>query len=112
MRQDVIVRPGGMPGAPAKHSPIRQLSQLGQSPWLDGTGRRVLAGGELERMIAEWGVRGVTTSSLMFENAIARTHDYDRDVAALAAEGLGATQIYETIAAREVVHAADLLLPV
>src|SRR5690606_38143888 len=37
---------------------------------------------------------------------------YDRDVAALAAEGLGATQIYETIAAREVMHAADLLLPV
>ncbi|MBN1240412.1 MAG: transaldolase [Gammaproteobacteria bacterium] len=112
MRQDVILREGAVRGVAPKQSPVKALLQLGQSPWLAHIKRSHLTGGELERMMTDWGLRGVTTSASMFEDAIARTHDYDGDIAGLAREGLSAEGIYDSIVVRDVQHAADLLRPV
>lgn len=112
MRQDVITRAGAA-HAPALHrSPVKRLLHYGQSPWLDFMKRSLLVSGELERMIVEWGVRGVTSNPAIFEKAIAQTHEYDGDIASLAKKGLSATEIHETIVLQDVGHAADLLLPV
>lgn len=99
-------------GGPMHESPVKQLLAFGQSPWLDFIQRSLLRSGELERMIDEWGLRGITSNPVIFEKAIAQTHEYDVDIADLAKRGLGAELIYESLAIEDVRHAADLLLPV
>ena len=93
-------------------SPVKALLDFGQSPWLDFIQRGLLNDGELERMIAEWGLRGLTSNPVIFEKAIAHTHEYDCDIAALARDGSSAEEIYETLAIQDVQQAADALLPV
>jgi transaldolase len=93
-------------------SPLKQLVALGQSPWLDFIQRSMLASGELERMIDEWAVRGLTSNPAIFEKAIDDSEDYKDDIARLATRGESAERIYETLAVQDVQAAADLLLPV
>ncbi|HLU05210.1 MAG TPA: transaldolase [Woeseiaceae bacterium] len=93
-------------------SPVKALLDFGQSPWLDFIQRGLLTGGELERMITAWGLRGLTSNPVIFEKAIAHTDDYDKDIEALAREGSSAEEIYEILAVQDVQQAADLLLPV
>jgi transaldolase len=93
-------------------SPVRALLSFGQSPWLDFIQRGLLTSGELEHMISEWGISGLTSNPVIFEKAIAHTREYESDIATLAKEGLSAEEIYEALAVQDVQHAADLLLPV
>ncbi|MEX0915164.1 MAG: transaldolase [Wenzhouxiangellaceae bacterium] len=93
-------------------SPVKALLQFGQSPWLDFIGRSLLTSGKLERMMSDWGLRGITSNPVIFEKAIAQTDEYQSDIEALAKAGSDAEQIYETLAIRDVQMAADILLPV
>jgi transaldolase len=93
-------------------SPLRRLSALGQSPWLDFIQRGLIESGELGRMIAEWGLRGMTSNPAIFERAIAETHEYDAAIAALARAGKSTLEIYETLVVEDVRAAADVFLPV
>ena len=95
-----------------RKSPVKALLDYGQSPWLDFIQRGLLAGGGLERMISQWGLRGLTSNPVIFEKAIAHTDEYASDIAALSREGSNAEEIYETLAVQDVQQAADLLLPV
>jgi transaldolase len=99
-------------GEARRISPVKRLLDFGQSPWLDFIQRGLLMGGDLERMIADWGLRGLTSNPVIFEKAIAHTDEYDADIEALAREGSSAEEIYETLAVQDVQQAADLLLPV
>jgi transaldolase len=87
---------------------LRRLIAAGQSPWLDFIQRRLVRSGELERMIEEWGLRGITSNPAIFENAIAGSHDYDDDIRRLAAAGMDPEQIYERLALEDVRAAASL----
>jgi transaldolase len=87
---------------------IRDLAREGQSLWYDGLKRGLLRSGELARLVED-GVRGLTTNPAIYEKAIAETADYDDDIAALAARGLDAKAIYETLAVEDLRSAADLL---
>jgi transaldolase len=93
-------------------SPLTRLPGFGQSPWLDFIQRDLIESGKLQRMIERWGLRGITSNPAIFEQAIAKTHDYDGDIARLARLGLSAVGIYETLALADVRAAADLFLPV
>jgi transaldolase len=93
-------------------SPVKQLLEFGQSPWLDFIRRSLLKTGELRRMIDEWGIRGVTSNPVIFEKAIAHTDDYRAEIARLARAGKSAEQIYETLAFEDVRAAAELLYPI
>lgn len=90
-------------------SPLQLLSAFGQSPWLDFIQRDLLESGELDRMIAMWGLRGVTSNPVIFHQAIVETHEYDSDIARLAREGNSAVQIYERLVIDDVRAAADKL---
>ena len=47
---------------------LRRLAEeLGQSAWLDFIDRDLLVSGELDRMIEEEGVRGVTSNPTIFQ---------------------------------------------
>ncbi len=53
---------------------IAQLSAFGQSVWYDNINRDMLEGGELQRLINEDDLRGVTSNPAIFEKALASNH--------------------------------------
>jgi len=93
-------------------NPLRVLHALGQSVWLDDIRRAWLVDGTLARLIAEDGVRGVTSNPAIYEKAIVQHHDYDVAIAAAARRGLAAEAIYEELVLEDVGRAAELLRPV
>jgi transaldolase len=95
-----------------KNNPLQALAALGQSLWLDYIRRDLMAGGELRRLIAEDGLRGMTSNPAIFEKAIVESHDYDDDIRALALAGQDAKSIYEALSQRDVRNAADEFRPV
>ena len=86
---------------------LRQLGTLGQSIWLDYIRRDLIACGGLQLLIAEDGLRGMTSNPSIFEKAIVDSHDYDEDIQAMALKGKGAEATYETLSQRDVESAAD-----
>lgn len=95
----------------ASVNPLVAIHQFGQSIWLDYIRRNILHNGELQRLIEEDGLRGVTSNPAIFEKAIAGSDDYAEDISQLARQGLTAEQIYAQLAVADVQQACDLLRP-
>lgn len=93
-------------------SKLMQLVALGQSPWLDYISYDLLRNGELEQLITNDGLGGITSNPAIFEKAIAGTNDYDDKIIDLSKQELGANEIYEQLAISEVQVAADIFYPV
>lgn len=93
-------------------NPLVTLGSLGQSPWYDYITRDLVTSGELARLIAEDGLRGMTTNPTIFEKAIAGSELYDGDIRRLGSEGKSPAQIFEALAVEDVRAACDLFLPV
>jgi len=70
-----------------KENPLLKLQTFGQSIWMDFIRRGTLASGELQQLIEEDGLRGVTSNPSIFEKAIADSHDFDDAIRALALDG-------------------------
>ena len=68
-------------------NPLRTLNEFGQSVWLDFVSRDLLRSGELAKLIAEDGLRGVTSNPSIFEKAIGHGDDYDALIAQAEASG-------------------------
>src|SRR5438034_2648249 len=90
---------------------LAALTAAGTSVWLDQIRRSLIEGGELQRLIDEYSLRGVTSNPAIFEKAILGSDDYDDELREMASEGLGPREIYENIAIRDVQMAADVLRP-
>lgn len=90
---------------------IAQLSELGQSIWLDFIERGMLQSGELVELV-DAGVRGVTSNPTIFQQAITTSQAYDEELEALAAGDKDAKAIFEELAVADIQAAADILLPV
>jgi len=88
-------------------NPLVGLGRLGQSPWYDFITRELMASGELARLIAEDGLKGMTSNPTIFEKAIAGSADYDADIGRLAAEGRSPAAIFEALAVADVRAACD-----
>ena len=93
-------------------TPIGRLAELGTSAWLDSIRRSMLTGGELQRLVEEDGVVGVTSNPSIFEKAILGSPDYDERLGELTHNGDGVEEIYWTLAIEDVQGAADVLRPV
>ncbi|MEA2431241.1 MAG: transaldolase / glucose-6-phosphate isomerase, partial [Thermoleophilaceae bacterium] len=91
---------------------LATLTALGTSVWLDQIRRSLIEGGELQRLIDEYSLRGVTSNPAIFEKAILGSPDYDDELREMASQGLGPREIYENIAIRDVQLAADALRPI
>src|ERR671938_1160785 len=88
---------------------LAALTAAGTSVWLDQMRRGMIEDGELQRMVDEDSLRGVTSNPAIFEKAILGSPDYDEDLRELAEEGLGPKEIYERFAIEDVQLAADVL---
>jgi transaldolase/glucose-6-phosphate isomerase len=96
----------------AKVNPrLAALAAAGTSPWLDQIRRKLIESGELQRLIDEESLRGVTSNPSIFEKAILGSTDYDADLAAMAKEGKDAKEIYDAIAIKDVQLGLDVLHP-
>jgi transaldolase len=93
-------------------SPLQQLSDQGQSVWIDYLSRDLLRRGELARMMREDAVVGVTSNPTIFEKAIAAGAAYDEQLSELVAHEADPKELFIALAARDVGEACDLLRPV
>src|SRR5947209_4365463 len=91
---------------------LARLTSAGTSIWLDQIRRSLIEGGELQRMVGEESLRGVTANPSIFEKAILGSDDYDDELREMAGEDLSAQEIYDRIAIRDVQLAADVLADV
>ena len=88
------------------------LRQLGQSLWLDNITRALLDSGTLARYKSELGVTGLTSNPTIYDRAIGGSGDYDTQIAAAAAAGVPAEEIFFGLALDDLTRAADLFRPV
>ncbi|MDP3092926.1 MAG: bifunctional transaldolase/phosoglucose isomerase [Nitrospira sp.] len=94
-------------------NPVRALQTFGQSVWLDYIRRSLLASGELQRLIDDDGLRGVTSNPAIFEKAMTGSTDYKTALQALGRRrNLDAKGRYEQLAIEDIQAAADLMQPV
>jgi len=92
---------------------IRALQTFGQSVWLDDLRRSLFTSGEFARLIAEDGLRGVTSNPSIFEKAIAGSTDYLNALQDIERRGdMEPMGLYEALAIGDIRDAADLLRPV
>lgn len=92
--------------------PLVRLGALGQSPWYDFITRDLMRSGELDRLIAEEGLKGMTSNPTIFEKAITGSPDYDDDIRVLAPRGATAAEIVEALMVADVRAACDIFRPV
>ena len=93
-------------------TPLHDLHAHGQSVWLDYLSRDLVDSGELARLVAEEGVRGMTSNPTIFQEAIKGSDTYDADVRRLGADGLSPAAMFEAIAVDDISAACDVLRPV
>src|SRR5215471_16340196 len=92
-------------------NPLLVLESLGQSVWLDYLGRGAINSGQLQRLIEEDGVSGVTSNPSIFEKAIVESHDYDAAIHSLALQNRSAQEIYQALTVEDIQTTADLFRP-
>ncbi len=92
-------------------NPLVAIRPLDQSIWLDFIHRKILINGELQKLITDDHLRGVTSNPAIFEKAIGGGDDYDTAIRALALQGKTTNEIYEGLAVADVQAACDLFRP-
>jgi transaldolase len=90
-------------------SRLHQLSELGQSVWIDFLSRRLLQGGGLARMMEDDAVVGVTSNPTIFQKAISEGDAYDEQFREVLAEEDDAKEVFLRLAVQDVQNACDLL---
>ena len=91
---------------------LKKLAELGQSVWYDYIRRDLYQGGELQRLIQEDGLSGMTSNPTIFQKAIAETGLYDDAIRRLSGRGLAAGPLFEALEVEDVRAAADVFRPV
>ena len=94
-----------------KNSRLVRLSEHGVSVWIDSLSREMLDTGELERLIDEDSVVGVTSNPSIFQKALASGDWYDEQLAELSGED-DPTEVFLQLAMTDVRRACDVLRPV
>ena len=89
-----------------------ELEEAGTSVWLDYIRRSLMTSGELQRMIDEDAVVGMTSNPTIFEKAIGGSSDYDDTLRTLVERGLSNEDIFLNLMVEDIQMAADVLMPV
>jgi hypothetical protein len=77
---------------------LAAVTAAGTSIWLDQIKRALISTGELERLVEEDSLRGVTSNPTIFNQAILGSEDYDEQLAELARAGKHNREIYQELA--------------
>jgi transaldolase len=93
-------------------SRLHQLSELGQSVWIDYLSRDLLHHGELAQFMRDDAVVGVTSNPTIFQKAISHGGAYDEQLRSVLEETDDLREIFLRLSHDDVVEACDLLRPV
>src|SRR3984957_4820293 len=93
-------------------NPLVQLHTFGQSVWLDYIRRDLMKSGELQRLITEDGLMGMTSNPSIFEKAVEGGLYQDFLDSLADRSDLDAKARYELLAIRDIQDAAEILTPV
>ncbi len=91
---------------------LLEISKQGQSIWLDLLDRNIMDSGELQRLIDDDGLGGLTSNPSIFEKAISNSSDYDADILALSEKLTDNEAIFFGLAVQDIQRAANLFKPV
>lgn len=89
-------------------NPLQRVSDYGQSIWLDYIRRKFVQSGELKKLIDDGELKGLTSNPAIFEEAIAKSDDYNESILELTKQGKTPEEIFLSIAVEDVRAAADL----
>lgn len=89
-------------------NPLKRLQEFGQSVYLDEIRRSWLVDGTLAKLIADDGLRGVTSNPAIFHKAITGSTDYADAIARHARAGDSPSAAYEALVVDDIRDAADL----
>ncbi|MGJ9423532.1 transaldolase [Aeromicrobium sp. CF3.5] len=94
------------------NSRLQALADAGVSIWLDDLSRERLESGNLQQLIDESGVVGVTTNPTIFASALSDGDRYSSQVAELKASGADIDTTVFELTCTDVQNACDVLRPV
>ncbi|MGG5257228.1 transaldolase [Phycicoccus avicenniae] len=92
--------------------PIQDLAANGVSVWLDDLSRDRIESGNLQQLIDEKGVVGVTTNPSIFQAALSEGHAYDAQVEELARAGKSVDETVFALTTKDVRDACEIMKPV
>jgi transaldolase len=92
--------------------PTQRLHDAGQSIWLDHITRGLVASGTLARYVKDLSVTGLTSNPTIFDQAIAKSDDYDAAIREKTAAGKGGEALFFELAIEDLRQAADVFRPV
>ena len=95
----------------AQNENLAELSAAGVAVWLDDLSRDRIRSGNLQSLVDEYSVVGVTTNPTIFAAAISGSDSYDDQLHALAVRKVSVEEALRTITAADVRDACDLLAP-
>jgi transaldolase len=90
---------------------LQQLSEHGQSVWIDYLSRPLVRDGGLAQMIRD-GVAGVTSNPTIFQNAISSTDEYDDQLREVLKTQDNPKEVFLALAREDIRGACDLLADV
>src|SRR5829696_2907080 len=88
---------------------LREIEAEGQAVWLDNISRALIEDGELERLVTEDGISGVTSNPTIFEKAIAGSDRYDSALEEAARRRLDARDTFFELGFRDIRDGCDIL---
>ena len=91
---------------------LGQLSAAGVAVWLDDISRDRLRTGNLQALIDDFHVSGVTSNPTIFAHALSKGDAYTGQLADLAARGVSVEEASRAITTYDIRWAADVLRPV
>jgi transaldolase len=92
-------------------SRLHELSEHGQSVWIDSLSRQWLRDGTLDRLIREDAVVGVTSNPTIFQKAMSEGGWYDDQLREVLAEEEDAKEVFLRLAVDDIREALDKLRP-
>jgi len=91
---------------------LGELTDAGVSVWLDDISRDRLRTGNLEMLIKDFHVRGVTSNPTIFQHALSKGDAYDEQVEDLKIRGVSVEEASRMITTYDIRWACDVLRPV
>src|SRR5689334_15130942 len=88
---------------------LAELSEAGVAVWLDDLSRDRIRSGNLQSLVDDYSVVGVTTNPTIFSAAISGSDSYGDKVHAMAVREVSVEEALRTITAADVRDACDLL---
>jgi len=97
-----------------KTNPLVELQKYGQSFWLDNINRPLITSGELQRLVEEDGLRGVTSNPTIFEKAITESDAYDEEFAQAVKESdsFAVASVTAALTTSDIKQGCDILRPI